>query len=191
MKRLLILAVLFLMARPVSAQGDLLIIDETDTLNNNTIAEAADPLLNREARVAVYLISGGGEGDLLDNLRTDQLIDDSGRLHEDAIIVYFSFDPDFNQIRYGDRWRSALDGRLPEYEQIYMQTLLNQRDYQAAIESALSSIESAIVLEESEGQIWYIYLVIAGVGLAFVFAFVRMVYMVLRGVFKLGRKLSS
>lgn len=186
---LLTLAALMLVAVTVSAQRDLFFVDDTGRLNQEAIIEAADPLLMREATVAVYVVTG--EGDLLQHLRTDDLIDASGRLRDSAIIVYISIDPDHHEIRYGEQWRAALQDRLPDYEANLLPVLLDQNEYEVAVTNTLATIESAIVLEESENQEWVIYVVIAGVALAMIFGFVRFFYMLFRGIFRFGRQLSQ
>jgi hypothetical protein len=188
MKRLaLVLLIVLLLPAKLSAQRDLFLVDDTQSLDPDAIIAAADPLLLREASVAVYLKTGGGEGDLLNNLQTDGLIDESGQLRESAIIVYISIDPAFTQIRYGERWRSALE----DYEASLLPVFLDQGDYEVAITSTLSSLEAAIVAEESRNQEWYLYVVIAATGLALIFGFVRLFYMALRGIFRFGRQLSQ
>ena len=171
---LLTLAALMVATVTLSAQRDLFLVDDTGQLDQDAIIAAADPLLMREASIAIYLITSGGEGDLLQNLRTDGLIDESGRLRDNAIIVYISIDPDRHEIRYGDKWQSALEDRLPNYETNILPVLLDQQEYEVAVTDALAAINAALLAEESENQEWYLYVVIAGAALAMIFGFVRL-----------------
>jgi hypothetical protein len=176
----------------VRAQRDLFFVDDTGTISQDAVIQASEPLLARDARIGVYVVTGGGEGDLLDNLRTDDMLDEAGNLRDEAIIVYISIDPDRHEIRYGDRWRSALDEYLPGQQiETFLPWYLDQHDYQLAVTSTLRSVDTALVLHDNQNQEWQLYLLVAVAGLAMVLGFLRIIYLVLRGAFKIGRKLSS
>jgi hypothetical protein len=188
----LLVMTFLLPAITVRAQRDLFFVDDTGTISQDAVIQASEPLLARDARIGVYVVTGGGEGDLLDNLRTDDMLDEAGNLRDEAIIVYISIDPDRHEIRYGDRWRSALDEYLPGQQiETFLPWYLDQHDYQLAVTSTLRSVDTALVLHDNQNQEWQLYLLVAVAGLAMVLGFLRIIYLVLRGAFKIGRKLSS
>jgi hypothetical protein len=188
----LLVMTFLLPAITVRAQRDLFFVDDTGTISQDAVIQASEPLLARDARIGVYVVTGGGEGDLLDNLRTDDMLDEAGNLRDEAIIVYISIDPDRHEIRYGDRWRSALDEYLPGQQiETFLPWYLDQHDYQLAVTSTLRSVDTALVLHDNQNQEWQLYLLVAVAGLAMVLGFLRIIYLVLCGAFKIGRKLSS
>jgi hypothetical protein len=188
----LLVMTFLLPAITVRAQRDLFFVDDTGTISQDAVIQASEPLLARDARIGVYVVTGGGDGDLLDNLRPDDMLDEAGNLRDEAIIVYISIDPDRHEIRYGDRWRSALDEYLPGQQiETFLPWYLDQHDYQLAVTSTLRSVDTALVLHDNQNQEWQLYLLVAVAGLAMVLGFLRIIYLVLRGAFKIGRKLSS
>jgi uncharacterized membrane protein YgcG len=188
----LLVMTFLLPAVTVRAQRDLFFVDDTGTISQDALIQAAEPLLARDARIGVYVVVGGGEGDLLDNLRTDDMLNESGNLKDDAIIVYISIDPDRHEIRYGDRWRSALDEYLPDQQiDSFMTIYLDQRDYEQAVTSALRNVDTALILHNNQNQEWQFYLLGLVIVLGFFIGLARTIFIVVRGVFKVGRKLSS
>ncbi len=147
---------LLLLALPalVEAQGRTLITDPGGRLNEQEIRDAARPLLNRGATVAVYFVDRGGEDDLLARLRADGLARSDGALLSTAIIIYVAFAPEnYSNITFGDRWSDALAVN-DNYEIIRQGQLnpgLSDGDYTRGAVTALEAIEQAIINPPSPG----------------------------------------
>jgi len=189
MKRVafLLLFLLVILPAKLAAQRDLFFVDDTETVSQAAIIDAAQPLLERDACIGVYVMVGGGEGDLLDNLQTDDMLDESGNLKDEAIIIYISIDPDRHEIRYGDKWRPALEN----FDHPPLPVYLENRNYELAVTSTLSSINFSIVAHEQQDTTWQLYLIVAAAVIGVVFGFARMFYFVMRGILKLGRSVTD
>ncbi|MEI7771121.1 MAG: hypothetical protein WCI67_14100 [Chloroflexales bacterium] len=143
-------ALLLLIAAPALAQGRLLITDPGGRLDRAALQRAAQPLINRGAEVAVYLVPTGGDSDFVSRLTKDGLVSGSqGRTK--MVAIYVALSPAYSAIRYGDAWNAALDvslGGTANYELIRKQNLnpgLSSGDYTSAFSTALGAIEGAIV----------------------------------------------
>lgn len=165
-------ALLLLLAAPAFAQGRLYFTDPGGQLDREAIQRAAQPLLNRGAQVAVYLVPSGGEQDMVSRLTEDGLVSGS-QARTGLIAIYVSLNPKYSAVRYGDEWNKALDvslGGTKNYELIRTQELnpgLSSGDYTGAFTSALGAIEQAIASPPSpNGSINVNTAPIAGAGAA-------------------------
>lgn len=143
--RLLPVALLLLLTVPALAQGNLIIEDATGNLNRGDIESAAEPLLDRGATVAIYLVQAGGETDFLQNLEADGLVRD-GQAQTRMIAIYVALDERYSSIRFGDAWNEAL-AINENYENIREAELnpqLAEGDFTQAYVNALQSIDAYI-----------------------------------------------
>lgn len=174
---------LLLLALPtlVEAQGRTLITDPGGRLNEQAVRDAARPLLNRGATVAVYFVDRGDADDLLARLRADGLARSDGALLSTAIIIYVAFAPEnYSNITFGDRWSDALAVN-DNYEIIRQGQLnpgLSDGDYTRGAVTALEAIEQAIINPPSPGgevNVDFVPVIMAILGLVVVGAIVFVV----------------
>ncbi len=161
-------ALLLLLAAPAFAQGRLIISDPEGYLDRDAVERAAQPLLNRGAEVAVYLVQSGGESDFASRLTEDGLSRD-GLYRTKMIAIYVALDERYSVIGSGDDWNEALavnDNRDLIREQA-LNPGLSSGDYTSAFTTVLDAIEQAIVSPPSpSGSIDVNTEPIAGAGLA-------------------------
>ncbi|NNJ08892.1 hypothetical protein EKD04_000970 [Chloroflexales bacterium ZM16-3] len=139
-------ALLLLLAAPALAQGQLVITDPGGKLDRAAVQRAAQPLLNRGAEVAVYLVQSGGESDFTNRLTEDGLLRD-GLYRTKMIAIYVALDERYSVIGNGDDWNEALavnDNRNLIREND-LNSGLSSGNYTGAFTSALGAIEQAIV----------------------------------------------
>jgi hypothetical protein len=144
--------IFFFLALPAQAQGDLIFRDEAGVLNRSRVADAAQPLIDRGARVAVYTVDSGDESDFQRQLEQDDLVR-GGSVDTSMIAMYVSFDPRFSSIRFGDRWNEALDTNN-NFENIRNSELnpgLAAGDPTGGFVNALSAIDRAIASPPQAG----------------------------------------
>ncbi|MCS6839377.1 MAG: TPM domain-containing protein [Roseiflexus sp.] len=96
-------------AAQASSPGSLIIIDETERLNQARVAQAAAPLLQRGATVAIFIVKRG------DNNGQDMTIHlaNAGlrgydRIVPNALAIYVSYEPRYSELRAGSNWSNAL-----------------------------------------------------------------------------------
>lgn len=139
------LLLLLLTAGPAHAQGRLLITDPGGRLDRGAIEDAAAPLLDQGADVAIYLVQSGGEADFVDRLIDDGLARDERTARTNMIAIYAALDQRHSSIRYGDDWAFAL-GVNNNYDAIRQADFnpgLSAGDYTRAFVQALGAIEEA------------------------------------------------
>lgn len=139
------LLLLLLLAAPARAQGQLIIVDPGGRLDRGAIEDAAAPLLNQGAEVALYLVQSGGEADFRERLVGDGLATESGLARTGMIAIYAALDQRYSGILYGDDWAYAL-GVNDNYDAIRQAEFnpgLSAGDYTGAFVDALGAIESA------------------------------------------------
>ncbi len=138
---------LLLVSAPAFAQGQLFFFDETDNLDRGSIERAAQPLLDRGAQVAVYMVNQGGETDLDNRLRADGLINADGLVRDTMIVVYVDLGNRQSAIKFGDRWNEAL--AINDNFQYIIETKLNPEltagDFTQGFVNALDAIEESVV----------------------------------------------
>lgn len=152
--RLIVAAfLLLLLSTPAFAQGQLIISDPAGLLDESAIERAADPLVDRGAQVAVYLVQSGGEQDFRDRLIEDGLLRNDGLARTNLIALYVALDERYSDIRYGDDWAFAL-GVNDNFDFIRTTELnpgLSAGDFTGAMTAALTAIEAAIVAPPEPG----------------------------------------
>lgn len=96
-------------AAKASSPGLLIIIDETERLSQARVAQAAAPLLQRGATVAIFIVERG------DNNGNDMTIHLSNaglrgydRIVPNALAIYVSYEPRYSELRVGSNWSAAL-----------------------------------------------------------------------------------
>lgn len=150
-RALVAIVLMLLVAAPVLAQGRLIFEDETGDLDRGAIEDAAQPLLDRGAAVALFMVPQGNEADFLDRLQRAGLISD-GRARVDMLAVYVALqDADnpnqgYSSIRFGERWNEALQTNN-NFEAIRTNELnpnLAQGNFTEGYVSALRAIDNAI-----------------------------------------------
>lgn len=132
---------------PVSAQGSQFVfVDETGNLDRAQIQDAADPLIERGATVAIYMVRNGGDEDFTRRLAEDGLRSNDGRLRRGLIAVYVSTNPRTALIRFEDEWNEALAVN-DNYRAILQSELapnLSAGQSTQAYVSTLAAVDSAI-----------------------------------------------
>lgn len=141
-----VLAWLLLMASPAFAQGRLVIFDPEGYLDRSAIEEAARPLLDRGAEVAVYMVQSGGDADFVDRLISDGLARDDVTARSNMVALYVALDDRFSSIRYGDGWNAALstNDNVDQIRENDFNPGLADGDFTGAYVSALEAIDDAI-----------------------------------------------
>ncbi len=138
------LLLLLLLATPALAQGSLTFTDERGNLDRNAVSNAAQPLVSRGARVAIYNVNGGSQDDFRQRLLNDGLARPDGQVRNELIGIYVSTGPNLVYIRFGDNWSRALNSRYQRIIDDQIVPNLRRGDYTAAFTSALGSLGSAI-----------------------------------------------
>lgn len=94
-----------------SSPGQLIINDETERLSRGRVAEAAAPLLQRGAAVAIFIVERGDNNgkDLTNRLARAGLQEHPyDRIVPHAIAIYVSYEPRYSELRAGKNWSDAL-----------------------------------------------------------------------------------
>lgn len=140
-------ALLLLLAAPALAQGQVLIRDPGGRLDQAAVREAARPLVNRGATVAIYFVDRGGPDDLVERLVDDGLARGDSALLSNVIAIYVAFAPEnYSNITFGDQWSDALAVN-DNYEVIRRGDLnpgLSDGDFTRGVTTALAAIDEAI-----------------------------------------------
>jgi uncharacterized membrane protein YgcG len=139
-------ALLLLLAVPVLAQGRLIVTDPNGLIDRAAVERAAEPLLQRGALVAVYLVQSGGDADFVDRLIDDDLAQSSTVARSQMVALYVALDERYSAIRFGDEWNAALNVN-DNFEQIRQNELnpgLADGDFTRGITDALGAIDAAI-----------------------------------------------
>ncbi len=141
-----VLTLLLLMASPAFAQGDLIIVDPEGYLDRSAIEDAARPLLNRGAQVAVYMVQSGGDDDFVNRLIDDGLARDRVTAQSNMIALYVALDDRFSSIRYGDGWNAALNtnNNVDQIRENDFNPGLGDNEFTTAYVNALEAIDAAI-----------------------------------------------
>ncbi|MEI6778530.1 MAG: TPM domain-containing protein [Chloroflexales bacterium] len=137
---------LLLLAAPALAQGRIVFTDPGGLLDRAAVQRAAQPLINRGAEVAVYLVPSGDINDFHSRLTKDGLLRDS-LYRTKMIAIYVALDSRYSSISSGDGWNEALTVNNNR-DLIRTQKLnpgLSSKDYTAAFTATLGAIEAAIV----------------------------------------------
>jgi uncharacterized membrane protein YgcG len=139
-------ALLLLLTAPALAQGRLLITDPARRLDRAALQRAAQPLIDRGAEVAIYLVQSGGDSDFVSRLTADGLARSDGVARSKLIGIYVALDQRYSSIRFGDGWQAAL-GVNDNYDLIRKRDFgpgLSDGNYTGAFASAFGGIEQAI-----------------------------------------------
>jgi len=139
-------ALLLLLAAPALAQGRIVFTDPGGRLDRAAVQRAAQPLINRGAEVAIYLVQSGDASDFRSRLTKDGLVRDS-LYRTKMIAIYVALDSGYSSISSGDGWNEALAVNNNR-DLIRTQKLnpgLSSSDYTGAFTATLGAIEAAIV----------------------------------------------
>ncbi len=139
-------ALLLLLAAPALAQGRIVFTDPGGRLDRAAVQRAAQPLINRGAEVAIYLVQSGDASDFRSRLTKDGLVRDS-LYRTKMIAIYVALDSRYSSISSGDGWNEALAVNNNR-DLIRTQKLnpgLSSSDYTGAFTATLGAIEAAIV----------------------------------------------
>jgi hypothetical protein len=148
MKRLtllLLLPMLFVWAvGPALAQQDGLYIEAERTVEIGPITAAAQPLIDRGAQVALFLVGQGGFEDANARLQANGWME-GDLIADNLIAIYVSFDPNYSEIIYGDQFVSALEGRAEGIRTEFLNPNLRERQYTLALTRTLEAIERILL----------------------------------------------
>ncbi len=139
-------AILLLLATPALAQGRVIIDDPGGRLDQSTVQQAARPLVNKGATVAVYVVDNGDQNDFVERLVDDGLARGDGALLSNVVGIYVAVNDRFSSIAFGDQWSDALSVN-DNYEVIRQGQLnpgLSDGDFTRGVTAALSAINGAI-----------------------------------------------
>jgi hypothetical protein len=112
-KRLILTCLLsLLMVIPAYAQDGSINIhnDSQESLDAGSIITAAQPLIDRGAFVAIYLVQRGESEAFTEVLQEDGLIQGEN-VRDDVIAIFVSLDDHHMEMAYGERWESVLHPR--------------------------------------------------------------------------------
>jgi hypothetical protein len=139
-------ALVLLLATPALAQGQVLIRDAGGRLDANDVRQAARPLVNKGATVAVYVVDSGDNDDFVERMIDDGLVRSDGAMLTNVIAVYVAINDRYSEIAYGDEWGEALAVNN-NAEAIRVSDLnpgLSSGDFTSGIADALTAIDDAI-----------------------------------------------
>lgn len=122
----------------------LVVVDEVKQLDRPALQQAAQPLLQRGASVAVVLVRHGDERDVVKQL--SQLGLWSGtQIAPSGVLVYVSLDPRYSQLRAGTRFSDDLSpAALEEIRQEMLNPQLRQEHFQQAAADSLQRMEQRL-----------------------------------------------
>lgn len=146
MRRLLItlLAITLLsLTLPAHAQDDGFYVESERDFKLEEVMPAAQPLIDRGAQVAIFLVQDGGFDDV--NARLEAKGWMQGDLIRDNLIaIYVSFDPNYSEIIYGNLFAARLDGRVESIRTEFLNPNLRERQYELAVSRTLEAIETIL-----------------------------------------------
>jgi uncharacterized membrane protein YgcG len=146
MKKLIILfALLSLLAAalPASAQGEFVIESDAEPLDAGPIMEAAQPLMDRGAIVAIYFVQSGERDEFNNRLRDDDLMR-GDNLEDNLIAIFVSLDDRYSEIAYGARWVDILRPRAEGIKSSALDGNLREGAYTLAYARALEELDAVI-----------------------------------------------
>ncbi len=150
MRRLIRFAVavafLLLLATPVLAQGRVIIEDPDGRLNQDAVRQAARPLVDRGAAVAIYIVPKGGDADAVQRLIAAGLARSNKVLLSNVICIYVAVNDRYSTIIYGDKWSDALavNDNAAVIRKGDLGPGLSDGDYTRGFVTALGAIDKAI-----------------------------------------------
>jgi uncharacterized membrane protein YgcG len=158
-RKLTLFALALLLMACTEQPPQLVLLDNTATLEAAELANLAAPLLDRGATVVLVLAESGGEEDFARQLEAAGLLR-GGQIAADAIGVYVSIEPRYSELRAGERWSSYLPATA--LERIRAEALnpaLRDGQVAAGFAAALSATEAEIIRQRSYAQTisWSVY----------------------------------
>lgn len=150
MRRLIRFAVavafLLLLATPVLAQGRVIIEDPDGRLNQDAVRQAARPLVDRGAAVAIYIVPKGSDADAVQRLIAAGLARSNKVLLSNVICIYVAVNDRYSTIIYGDKWSDALavNDNAAVIRKGDLGPGLSDGDYTRGFVTALGAIDKAI-----------------------------------------------
>ena len=142
-RMLTVLAVLVLSALPAFAQsGRFFFKDDGGRLNRSAVENAARPLINRGAYVAIYAVDNGKGTEFL-NLLQDDGLRSGTNVNPNLIAIFVSFNDRYSEIRYGDQWTSTIGNNAALIQQDVLNSNLASGNASDAFTKSLAALESA------------------------------------------------
>lgn len=136
-------------ASQASSPGRLIIDDETERLSQARVAEAAAPLLQRGATVAIFVVErGDNNGDDLTNRLAGVGLQGFlySRIFPNAIAIYVSYEPRYSELRAGSNWSDDLpNDALSSIRADVLNPALRSGDLTDGMVETLKRFESALV----------------------------------------------
>lgn len=170
---LALIAILLLTACSNRTPGQLIVDDETELLSRARVAESAEPLLQRGATVAIFIVERGNNttnGNNLNN-RLDRVgLRDSGRIASDAVAIYISYEPRNSELRVGETWSKHLpDDKLSSIRADVLDPALRDGDITTGVVESLKHVDSAIAWGELLDKIKFLAIIYVFFSLSRVF----------------------
>jgi hypothetical protein len=145
LRSLVLIALLLCIPTLAAAAGQFFFVDQNNRADRATLQAAAEPLLARDALVAVYLVERGGSAEFDALLTQDGLLRDN-LLRSQTLAVFIAFEDRYSAVAYGDAYERAL-GVNDNSERIrseVMNPLLADGQVTEAVAAALNAFETAI-----------------------------------------------
>lgn len=148
----LVLALLLLAAAPALAQSRFVFVDELGELDRAAIERAAEPLLERDAELAIYLVEQGGADDFEQRLEADGFVR-GNQARVNFLAIYVSLEPRYSGIRFGDGWNRvlAVNDNGEAIREGALNPQLAEGNFTAAYVDTLAAIEAAAVNPPTPG----------------------------------------
>ncbi|WP_322490244.1 hypothetical protein [Chloroflexus sp.] len=135
----------WLLAVPAFAQGRFLIDDPLNQIRQpDVIRQAAAPLIERGAIVAVYVKARGNDADFIQLLKRDGFVRDDGKAPVELIAIFVAIADNYSALRYGERWRAQLDGRYRQILRDHLSKPLSSPNLSQDISEALAAVEASV-----------------------------------------------
>lgn len=139
-------ALMLLLAVPALAQGQLIFEDPSGYLDEGAVRNAARPLVNKGAAVAVYFVESGGADDFTERMIDSGIARADGAMLSNVIAIYVAVDDRYSEIAYGDQWTDAL--AVNENAELIRRDQLNpglsDGDFTGGVVDGLTAINGAI-----------------------------------------------
>lgn len=142
----ILIALVLLAACGTPARHELLLVDPTGRLNADAVKVAADPLIARGARVAIFIVEQGDAtgADFAARLAAADLLD-GDQIVADGIAIYVSSTPQFSALRVGSRFSERLsNAQLDVIRAELLNPNLRADEFSAGVVVAVNAIEAEL-----------------------------------------------
>ncbi len=125
----------------VPQETGLIFVDETGEVSERAVESAAQPLIARDALVAVYAVPEGLVPSMNDLLQADGI---TGTLPANAMVIFVSGQNAFSFLRFGSDWAPQLGSQTAALRNQQIKPALEQQNYEAAVLAALHTLDGLL-----------------------------------------------